>query len=564
MGSFVKKFLLLFIALPLFAQSEVVKDREQGWVTGDPFWRQALGGAVLSLPDVQAQSAVVALDGGNIRAYSTAGKPLWDYSAKGKISPFVTRSREGTSYFSRTNGVFIAVNRAGRELWRRNLGKPLTAKAVTGWDGRLFVPTEKRISCFTASGNLLWALTFESPFSIAPRLDHGGGIFFTLENNEAWRIDPFSNFQKWTLTVKPAAVLSVGQQILAVHKDGSMEVLGSFQDWYISAQSVNLKPLPKFSSAPMAVVSRGSDIAAVFSDGRAALASLDEGKIVWSGDTHIREIIKGGGKAETESEMLFDERGIYILSKDGATGFTKDGRRLWYTILKNAAAVPAFGSDGVLYSGGRDWILYAYKLEDRSLPEKRRLYGPDPEGAYGTGKPLSNEDLLFFPFEYDVKAKLDEINSAVNAGKVGINEPAWMSWLQAVAGGQCPIQHRAASLRLLGIIGSQETIPWLVNLFRKELDPSVRAAAALAIGAIGVDPDGAAINVFLETVTRASGLLMKDEQVLIALTQATGALCRFSGPPLSETGVKILTILSSNSQLPLVKRQAEREIVSLR
>ena len=56
----IKYLILLLLASHLIAQTD---EREQGLVSNAPFWRQALGGNVLSLPSVQAQSAVVALDG---------------------------------------------------------------------------------------------------------------------------------------------------------------------------------------------------------------------------------------------------------------------------------------------------------------------------------------------------------------------------------------------------------------------------------------------------------------------------------------------------------------------
>ena len=564
----IKRFFLLltFIsmtAIPAFSQSEAA-EREQGLITGDPFWRQALGGAVLSLPHVQAQSAVVALDGGNIRAYSTAGTPLWNYSARGRISPYVTRTREGTSYFSRTNGTLIAVNRAGRELWRRNLSSPLYAKVIPGWDSRLFVPADKKIYCFTASGNLLWSRTFETPFTVDPRLDHNGGIIFALENNEVCRIDAFGSTQTWGLGNTPAFLLPIEQgHIIVLYKDGSMGILGQSEDWFFSAQGETYSSLlPMLPSSPIAAASRGNNIAVTFSDGVAALFSLNERRIIWNGDSHIREIFRSGGRPEPEIEMLFDERGIYILSKNGATGFSHDGKRLWYKFLQNTAAVPAFGNDGILYSGGRDWILYAYKIEDRVLTERQNLYGPVPEGSYGTGRP--NAFLLRdFPLnEFELNIRLEQISSGINAGRVGANELAWKSTLMTIITGQFHIRHKLAALQMLGKIGSQETIPWLTNLIRREHDSTIRAAAANAIGAIGVDPEGAAIQTFLFLLVNGGGI--KDEQVLFAIASATGALCRFSGPPLSETGIRILNMLSANNQPSIVSRHARQELSSLR
>jgi len=489
---------------------------------------------------------------------------MWSYSARGRISPYVTRSREGTSYLSRTNGTFIAVNRAGRELWRRSLDEPLCARVITGWDGRLFVPTEKKLYCFTASGTLLWSLTLESQIAIAPRLDKSGKIFLALKNNDILKIDPFGNMQKWSLAETPAIVISTdSQRILAFYADGTMEEIGAAQDWFLSAQSgVQPLVLPRLPANPLAATCRGDGIAVTMNDGRVTLLSIEEKKFVWTGDTHIREIAKNGIKPEPEVEMLFDERGIYILNKSGASCFSAEGKRFWFTYVKNAASVPAFGDDGVLYSGGRDWILYAYKIEDRILPEKNALFGPLPEGSYGMGRPQI-PDALEIPFnEQERKVKLEIITKAVNEGKVGANEPEWTSFLLNVsAGTDEPIQFRIAAMNLLGKIGSYETVPWLINIFQRSNEPTIKSTAIKAIGDIGVDPHGTAIQAFLHSIIQNS---IKDDQVLAAIAAATGALCRFSGPPLSETGIKILNLLAAGSQPPAARRQASKEIESMR
>ena len=547
---------LFFAPFPLFTQTEI---REQGLITTEPYWRQALGGEVLSLPHVQAQSAVVALDGGNIKAYSTMGTPMWNYSAKGRISPFVTRSREGSSYISRTNGILIAVNRAGRELWRRNLESPICAKVVIGWDGRLFVPTDKKIFCFTASGNLLWTKTFDDSFKIAPKPDRSGGILFTLENSIC-RIDPFGNVNSRTFTGSPSSVFLINDQLILARPSGSLEILGDNQDWYIGAQGNAPSHLPSLPAGPLAAADRGNEIAAIMNDGRVALVSISERKILWTANSHIREMINSGSTPESEAEIIFDERGIYVLSRNGATGFTHQGRRLWFTFLQNAAAIPAFGDDGVLYSGGRDWILYAYKLEDRVLPRSNDIYGPVPEGSYGMGKPQA----AFIPnialFENETRAKLEEIRKEISAGNVGSNEPDWTTFLLTLSTSQENMIYKITAINLLGKLGSRETIPWLINIFNKESESSVRTAAINAIGSIGVDPEGAAIQTFLNSIIYGQ----RNDQILTAIASATGALCRFSGPPLSETGIRILNLLLAGHQPPNVRRQASREFASLR
>jgi outer membrane protein assembly factor BamB len=124
------------------------------------------------------------------------------------------------------------------------------------------------------------------------------------------------------------------------------------------------------------------------------------------------------------------------------------------------------------------------------------------------------------------------------------------------------VRQRVEALRLLGYIGSRESISFLTNVFIKDPDSSVKAAAAEAIGRIGVDPDGIAMRAFSTTATAASQV--KEEQVLTAAAAAIGSLCRFSGPPLSDSGVKLLSILGSGNMPPKTQSQARRELSQLR
>ena len=561
-------FLLLLFPFLLFAQNTNIEhgptvDRERGQVNAEPIWRQALGGAITGIPTVQVQSIVAVLDGGNIKAYSSSGRPLWNFSARGRLSPFVTRSREGTSYFSRTNGILIAVNRSGRELWRQNPGDPVSGSIVIGWDGRLFVPTDKKINCYTAAGRQLWKQEFSQHIAISPKIDTSGSLILALENGEMLRIDPFGNTVSRTLPAVPHTLVSLANnQYIALFKNNVI----AFIDFSDNEYNVSMS-LP---GPPLAAVSRGNNTAVCLTDGRLVLISA-EGNIMWTGDSHISVIRRSGGQLDTQAHMLFDERGIYLLSPSGASGFTEDGRRLWFTLLENASTIPAFDDDGILYSGGRDWILNAYRLEERSRQVKQSLYGPLPPGNYGMGNPLPSSwaDFHFRFDESNLQRELGTIASFIQSGNIGPQENEFCAFLMETASGgynrqteRALVQYRVRALQLLAQIGSRETIPYLVDIFIRDNDPSVRAAAAAAIGTIGVDPDGEALQAFLRAISPTAN--PNNEQVLVAVASATGALCRFSGPPLSEAGVKILTLLTTASQPRPVRQQAQRELSSLK
>jgi outer membrane protein assembly factor BamB len=105
------------------------------------------------------------------------------------------------------------------------------------------------------------------------------------------------------------------------------------------------------------------------------------------------------------------------------------------------------------------------------------------------------------------------------------------------------VKYRTEAARLLSFIGSRETIPFLANLCRGDPENVVKAAAAEAIGSIGTDPDGIAMAAFAALVfPQIPG---RDERVMASIAAATGALCRFSGPPLSQEGTRVLTAIAS-------------------
>jgi outer membrane protein assembly factor BamB len=204
------------------------------------------------------------------------------------------------------------------------------------------------------------------------------------------------------------------------------------------------------------------------------------------------------------------------------------------------------------------------------------VYGPAPEGSYGTGSPPPSPwaDYYFRFDEKELDTQLDIIGRALKAGRIGTEELNYTAYLMEAAGGEynrpnasrthpsVNVRHRVRALQFLAIIGSRETIPFLTAVFNNDDEPVIKAAAAEAIGSIGIDPDGLALQAFLGAIFPAGPL--RDEHVLVSIAAATGALCRFSGPPLSDMGVKILTLLTGSGMPGVVQQRARRELGTLR
>jgi outer membrane protein assembly factor BamB len=523
-----------------------------------PVWRQALAGKVMGVPTIQAGTVLAVIDGGQLKAYSLEGKFLWEFYARSKLVPYVTRSREGTCYICTADGILIAVNRAGRELWRLRPGL-VSSPILSGWDGRLFVPVGEKLFCYTASGFLLWKLDLEQEPLFGPLLDKQGGMVMVLANGDLLEVSPFGEVHKRSLETVPTALIPAEEGVLTLFKNGEVRLIQAEGEETL---------LPGLGGNAVGGISRGNRAVLVLSDGKVVQLSVPEAKVLWTGESHIRKL-----ESPRDLSLIYDERGIYVLSSTGATGFSAGGRRLWLLRINGSDSIPAMSGGGMLFSGGADWILYAYKLENRVLREKQSLYGPAPEGSYGLGNPPPSSwaDYPYRFSEFELGLRLNNIAGLIQAGQMGPGEPDYTASLMETAGSSLnprvsitlpPVQvkQRTEAVRLLGFIGSRETIPYLAGVYSGDPDSSVKAEAAEAIGRIGVDPDGIALDAFARTISAAA----RDEQVLIATASAIGALCRFSGPPLSESGIRLLGLLSRDFMPTRVRSQALRETASLR
>lgn len=539
--------------------------------TARPVWQVALGAPALGLPSVQDGALVVVCNGGSVRAYTEDGKSLWTYTTPGRLTPYLSRTREGMSYICRTNGNLIALNRVGRELWRVNLGAPLVARVLLGWDGRIFAATARKLFCYTSAGYPLWSKPLESAIAIAPVSDKQGGFVMALANGELLRVSAFGKLVSYKLCGEAAVLVPLsgnGEEapVLILYKSGAMEINGS----------AAYPPLPVLPAPPKAALDRqntdgpSDKVAITLVDGQVLLLSLIKGSILWTGQSNIQpeELVKD----DTELIMRYSERGIYTLAMAGAAGFSEEGERRWFFRLVGASSLSAWSDNGLLFSGGKDWVFYAYRFEDASLTPEVASNTPVQQASYNLGEFPPRGDYRFSDSE--LKLRFSRINEAISKGQIGEDEKAFARYLMEVAASlrnnprasasRPPVQvnHRAEATQLLGSIGSVELIPFLIDLFNNDPEPLVKAAAAESIGRIGVDPDGLAMNAFSSTIL---GLhTIRDTQALTAIAGAIGSLCRFSGPILSATGTKLLVTLLASTNPSAVRNRARQELDQLR
>jgi outer membrane protein assembly factor BamB len=539
-------------------------------------WRQPLGGTAASTPQVQLQSIVVLCDDGGVRAFGSSGRDLWEYKSVGRLAPFIARSRTAISFVCGNSGDLTAVNRAGRVLWTIELKEKIVAPPLSGWDERIFVFLEKKIVCCTETASLLWQQPMPAAIAIEPVLDNSGGFITVLADSTLITVTAFGKVSAARLNEMPLAALPLSgksfhvtngntnsasrtvEKILLVNPSGSLK-LYEYDENELREAGGAIISLP---GPPIAATSLKNLAAIQLNNGKLVLLQTDENKILWNVESNPG--IGAPGNRAQKINVRFDRqsKNIYVLSISGAAAFSVTGEELWSARIEGAAATPALSDEGILYSSGRDWILYAYNTIEKTTGSG--ILELPPIGDYGLGKRLSENELsqLKLISGSDYEFILEVIHDAVLRGNLGEHEPLWIRTLFAIADDKDTKQEaRITAVRILGVLGSRETIPFLNQLLRNEKQNFVQAEIVNSLGKIGVDRDGMSFFAFTKIISARGET--RNDTLLFSVTKAIGNICRFSGPPLSERGIELLTLLARDPSR-LVSQQARDELELLR
>ncbi|MDR3337259.1 MAG: PQQ-like beta-propeller repeat protein, partial [Treponema sp.] len=526
----------LYLGTALFLLTLLPLNAQQGGISGEsggeqlvPLWRQALDGTLIAPPLVTGGLITVMSDGGSLTAFSNEGAALWNFNARGKLGPYASRASGGSTYICRTNGVFMAVSLAGREQWRRNLDSPLSAPPLIGKDGRILLVTQARLYCFTASGTLLWRQNLDALPLAPPDLDRSG-FTMVLKNGEFLTMDPFGRLNARRLGEIPEAAFPLGETgILGVYAPGNARIFG---------KGGPETSLPALGGRPVAAGSRGEKAAILLADGKLHLIELrgtensggDQGeypRILWTADTPF-------APGENGAELVYGKGEVCILTRTGISCYSEKGELVLNVELRGASVIPALSEGGKLYAGGIDWVLYAFKpkkaffsRQDQIIPEK---------DSYGTADPRHTDPEGYgFGFgSAEISETLENIAGHIRRGTVGTMERDYVAWLMEVGsnlrlnynsrpriGGPFSPRRRTEALRLLGYLASREHIPFLAGIYTDDSDPAVKAAAAEALGRIGVDPEGHAMQAFSALI---SPPYPREDQILLATASAIAAI----------------------------------------
>jgi outer membrane protein assembly factor BamB len=574
-------FLLSLTSLTAQQRTAQKLDVEKAPVGAAPLWETRMNDTIRGMPHLQASSVVLAGEKGSVRSFFMSGTPLWDFNARGTAVPYIARSYEAASYVCNTDGVFMAINRVGRELWRLKLDRPITHSPVVGWDGRIYITINSIMTCRTASGHSLWTIDLGSPVAFTPILDRTGSAATVLQNMDFVKINQFSQIERIKLDRIPVLIVSLDEgdkkSYVLMYQSGEMEKI-IFNEGAKNGSKLLKSSIKRLPGQPVAAASRDALFVVTLRDGK-TLCLDSGGNVRWTKNSHEAAEEKGSGNISSEqTSMMFDERGIYTITIHGVSAFSHEGRRRFvHRLSAECSGIPALSDEGLLYACGRDNVLRVYKIDvkERTVP-RIRFYGPEPEGTYGMGNPppspWTGQRSRYQDIEQD--RTYEEISNIIKSGQIGENEPVYVAYMMEMVGFFIGNPHysvvrpdvkpeqRIRLIRLLALVGSRETIPFFWNIFDLDPEPSVRRACADAIGVVGVDPTGRSFYSYHYLLTPNNP--NTDPQLVLAATSSIAKLCRFSGPPLAPEGIRVLRYFSNLNTIPnVVKEQIRNELDGL-
>jgi hypothetical protein len=231
------------------------------------------------------------------------------------------------------------------------------------------------------------------------------------------------------------------------------------------------------------------------------------------------------------------------LTMTRAEGRRPDGGLKWFVDITGAAVLPAYTGEGLLVVGGQNWLLAAYRVDD-----------PSPAPPLETYKLDRRVDVPAW-------VSLEIIAEALRRGDVGANERIFASFLMdtcRVAPMPQPlpetVAERVEALALLGRLGSPEYIPFLTDVFVREPDTTIKAAAVRAIGAIGISRNTKTLDALVNAALPVFPLY--DTVLVHEIIETAGKLVLINGPPAYRQGSAILGAFSSQQIFPGLQKRA--------
>ncbi len=309
---------------------------------------------------------------------------IWRFTTGGRIISPPAEGSDGTIYFCSEDRYLYALNSDGAVLWRTDLEDRITETLSIGPDGTIYAGSKRDfLIAVNLSGEKIWKIKLKGSIVGNPAIKPDGSLFIVTDSDWLYSIS-HTGFIRWLIKLPATPVLGpvLGRDIyitLDNERIYSYNVIGKRQ--WVFLLSGNAESLVLSRDNIYAGTDNSTLVSIDFSGIRVwnislygpvrSIIVLSEERFLCTSGNYIIMLDSGGNIIWTNSERnlqidlaAYSNLVVSLDSEGRVSWFNLDGLSL--NQIKGGIPVHSFlvASDGFVYLGSKDWLLYKYGFTD--------------------------------------------------------------------------------------------------------------------------------------------------------------------------------------------------------
>jgi outer membrane protein assembly factor BamB len=471
-------------------------------------WRFVTGGALPFRPALDHRGTLYLVSADRfLYAVGPDGAERWRFPLGSRPSASPVVAYDGTVLAGTAGGRLWAVDPGGRTRWSFIASSRPALSPALGQDGTIYLPAGDTLFALSWRGEERWRYHLAAEAAAAPAIGPDGTVYLATGDRRLLALAP-SGERRWEAAL-PGRVSAP-----AADADGTI-LVGAAGIHCLSPQGALLWSYPIPAETAQPVLRPDGTVFAGAANGKVYLLSAEGARL---SELALEAPVRYAAIAASDDTVIAATAGRSLLVlriRDGAlepAGKFEAGEQAHHAAL---------ASDGSVYLGSEDWVLYCLR---GPVAGPATGSGPGPAASawpmahhdvQHTGRSgaladlegpavLALRELAFAQEEALKQLALDEVQRhlsgerflpvhlAVLEGVLGALTAEGVTVLARSSGAPLPgyPRVRARACYLLGELGSEGARRALLDAAARDPDLAARLAAFRALGRIGADPDG--------------------------------------------------------------------------
>lgn len=424
-------------------------------------------------------------------------------------------------------------------VWSIPFNGKLNMAPIFDSDGFLYLCIDKNMLIYTPGGKLRARCTLSgTPVQLYSSNSTTDKFLFTItksENNDIVLqcISLYdTHITQWEISGLPS--------VCYTYSTGVLCSIGN-KLYFFSSENENLTVIAEFP-ASIVTMSFQNDFGAVLLSNN-TLYFFSNNKTVWNVQL----------KSDNDTKLFISSERIIAYNKKRAQSFSLKGELFREINVTNSTTRLVPGYSGVIFSGGADWILYAYQFENlkynfsNTCSENKQIPVSVIVSSELVWLSLGYSDESFLPYLERASFALQKLEPLSKTDYGMLLGAAALAPTENLPDPEknLSVPLRSQACILLGKNGDPSAIPWLLEIALKETDETLVAAALNAIGAIGLDP----YNIVLKKLSQQFPLL-QSSQTAFALIYCVMSIATSQGMTSALLDAATILVKLQDSRFP--------------